>query len=139
LVCAGASCGGSSAQKGPCGTGTPSFRDAGTLTVGVDETYPPFAFDDGHGNVQGLEIDITRAIASAMKLKYTAVDRTSSVLVPLVLTHRFDVAASGFRDSPTLRKQVCVSMPYLSADLGLLVPGSSTSIRGPGDLRGRRV
>lgn len=106
--------------------------------MGVDTTYPPFAFTDAHGDVAGLEIDIGRAIARSMKLKFAVVDRTSSVLVPLLLTHRFDVAANGLRDSPTLRKQVCETLSYLSADLGVLVPAAS-KIKGAGDVRGHRV
>ncbi len=134
------SCGGGGKSTGACGSGDASFKDPGVLTFGVDESYPPFAFQDSHGNAVGLEVDIGAAIARSMKLKYTVLDRTSSVLVPLVLAHRFDVGASGFRDSPTLRKQVCESDAYMAADLGLLVPGSSTlGIKGPGDLRGRRV
>ncbi len=104
----------------------------------MDESYPPFAFQDAQGNATGLEIDIGKAIAASMKLSFTANDRTTSVLVPLVLAHRFDVVASGFRDSPTLRKQACETTPYMGADLGLLVSGPST-IKGAGDLRGRRV
>jgi cystine transport system substrate-binding protein len=108
--------------------------------MGVDESYPPFAFDDGRGNATGLEIDIGRAIARKLRLSFKVEDRTSSVLVPLVLAHRFDLVASGFRDSDTLRKQVCETTAYLGADLGLLVSGSSTlGIHGAGDLRGRRV
>jgi ABC-type amino acid transport substrate-binding protein len=134
------SCGGGAKSAGACGSGDASFKDPGVLTFGVDESYPPFAFEDNHGNAVGLEVDIGAALAKSMKLKFAVLDRTSSVLVPLVLAHRFDVGASGFRDSPTLRKQVCESNAYMPADLGLLVPGSSTlGIKGAGDLRGRRV
>jgi len=134
------SCGSGPSQASPCASGGASTRDQGVLTFGVDESYPPFAFDDGHGNAVGLEVDIGRAIARSVKLQFAVVNRTSSVLVPLVLAHRFDVAASGFRDSPTLQKQVCETSAYMPADLGLLVPGTSTlGIKGVGDLHGHRV
>jgi ABC-type amino acid transport substrate-binding protein len=60
-----------------------------------------------------------------------------------VLAHRFDVGASGLRDSATLRHQVCVSNSYLAADLGLLtrVDRKVESVRGyrVGVLRGGRA
>lgn len=139
VFCIVATCCGSAAKEPrPCGSGTAQSHDKGFLTLGVDETYPPFAFDDGHGTGVGLEIDIGRALAETMKLKFALVNRTSSVLVPLVLAHRFDVVASGFLDSQTLRRQVCMTIPYMSADLAVLVPAAS-SIRGAGDIRGHRV
>lgn len=123
-----------------CGSTGAGLHDKGTLTLGVDFTYPPFAFVDGQGNQIGLEVDIVRAIAKELKLDFTVVNRTSSSLVPLVLAHRFDLAASGFRDSQALRRQVCVTSSYMSADLALLTRLDRTGgINSAGSLRGRKI
>ncbi len=123
-----------------CGSTRADLRDKGILTLGVDFTYPPFAFVDGQGNQRGLEVDIGRALAREMKLEYAVVNRTSSVLVPLVLAHRFDVAASGLRDTAALRRQVCLTSSYMGADLGLLTRVDRTGgINSAGSIRGRKI
>jgi ABC-type amino acid transport substrate-binding protein len=123
-----------------CTGTTTTLRQPGSLYLGVDLTYPPFAFQDAHGNNTGLEIDIVRAIADVLKLKVAVVNRTTSVLIPELLAHRYDIAASGLRDSPSLREQACVTSAYMRADLGMLtVAGPKLRFKSAGDIPGHRV
>ncbi|MEX0875370.1 MAG: ABC transporter substrate-binding protein [Actinomycetota bacterium] len=128
------------ASDGACTTGDVQLLNEGTLTVGMDFDYPPFAFDDSKGRSTGFEVDLVRAIAKDAGLKLLLVNRTSAALLPGLLAHRQDIAASGLRDSNELKEETCASVPYLTADLALLAPAPDPhSIGDIGDLQGRSV
>jgi ABC-type amino acid transport substrate-binding protein len=109
------------------------------LTVGTDFANPPFAFDHPEtGKPTGFEVELSQAIADQLGLKLLLVNRTSAALIPGLLAHRHDLAASALVDSSDLRRIVCVSRSYLDADLGLLArAGEPPSVKGVGDLAGR--
>lgn len=111
------------------------------LTFGTDFAYPPFAFDDPEtGEPAGFEVDLAQALADQLGVKLLLVNRTSAALIPGVLAHRHDVAASAQLDTPELRDELCVSVPYLHADLGILArSGDVPSVAGAGDLDGRVI
>lgn len=110
------------------------------LTFGTDFAFPPFAFDHPDtGAPSGFEVDLAEAIAQQLGVKLLLVNRTSANLIPGLLAHRHDIAASAQLDTPELRREVCVTKPYLNADLGLLIRGDEAGIEGVGDLDGRAV
>jgi polar amino acid transport system substrate-binding protein len=111
------------------------------LTFGTDFAFPPFAFDHPDtGAPSGFEVDLAEAIAEQLGVKLLLVNRSSSALIPGLLAHRHDLAASALVDTPELRREVCVTQPYLSADFGLLArAGEPPSVGGLGDLDGRAV
>lgn len=111
------------------------------LTFGTDLAYPPFAFDDPESKEPaGFEVDLANAIATQLGVKLLLVNRTSAALIPGVLAHRHDVAASAQLDTPELHRELCVSAPYLDADLGLLARrGEIPSVAGTDDLDGRLI
>ncbi len=111
------------------------------LTFGTDFAYPPFAFDDPKtGKPTGFEVDLANALAEQVGAKLLLVNRTSAALIPGLLAHRHDVAASAVIDTPELRRELCVTSPYLGADLGLLSrSGEPPSVRGVDDLDGRII
>ena len=114
--------------------------DAGNLTLSADFSYPPFAYENDDGRFTGFDIELARIIAKEMELELIFANRGAGGLIPGLLAHRQDVAASALRDSPELRDQVCVSTSYLAADLGLLVPRPDPhGIGGTNDLVGRAI
>jgi ABC-type amino acid transport substrate-binding protein len=125
---------------GGCKSTDVDLRQSGSLVVGVDLSYPPFAFESEDGDPDGLEVDLLEEIAKVARIELSIRSRTSGSLIPELLTHRFDLAASGLRDTDDLRDETCISQPYLGADLALLAPSPDPhSIGGVGDLGGRKV
>ncbi len=111
-------------ETGVCTGDTVQLRREDALTVGADFAYPPFAFDDPEtGRPTGFEVQLVEALARELGLKLLLENRSSPALIPGLLARRHDIAASGLRDSPSLREEACVSNSYLSADLGVLVSG----------------
>ena len=116
------------------------LRQAGTLTVATDYSYPPFAFRSTERDLVGFDVDVVKAIADEMKLKVSFVNRGVGALVPGALAQRHDLAVSGLRETEELLQEACVSAPYLDADLGILVGSpETTKVAGASDLDGLKV
>ncbi len=127
-------------EAGECISSDVDLLESGSLVVGVDLSYPPFAFESEDGEPEGIEVELLEAIASQARLELSLRRRTAASLVPELLTHRFDLAASGLRDTDDLRDETCMSQPYLGADLALLAPSPDPhSIGDVGGLEGRKV
>jgi ABC-type amino acid transport substrate-binding protein len=129
------------AGPGACSSGELRLVTSGRLTAGVDLTNAPFAFTDSNtGTATGFEVDLLRAMAKAMELKLTVLNRTAPALIPAALAHRVDVAAATFRDDGGLPSDVCTSTPYLDGDLAMIVPSGSTDApKTATDIAGRSV
>lgn len=111
------------------------------LTFGTDFAYPPFAFDDPQTREPtGFEVELANALVDQLGVKLLLVNRTSAALIPGLLAYRHDVAASALIDTPELRRELCVTTPYLAADLGLLArSGEPPSVTGVDDLDDRII
>jgi polar amino acid transport system substrate-binding protein len=93
---------------------TPADADlsAGTLTLAVVGAFPPYAYDDGSGNIIGIDVDIARAVCDLLhvQMKITLTDRSS--LVTTVQYGKADLALGGVNDTEENALQVDFSVPY---------------------------
>ena len=128
------------ASEPTCGGTSLSVRTKGVLTVAADLAYPPFTYDRPNDEAAGFDADMLRAVANVLEVDVLFVNRGPAALVPGLIAHRHDVAAGGLRETETLRSEACTSIPYLDADLGVLVPVSSSGEPlAVDDLSGRRI
>ena len=123
-----------------CGGTQVRLATSGKLTVAADYSYPPFAFRSPRNDLVGFEVELARHIAKQMRLEPFFVNRGSGALVTGLLSHRHDLALSGLRPTKTLQEETCVSMPFLEADLGVLIPSTAVeSVDAVRDLKGKTV
>ena len=117
------------------------LANSGRLTAGVDLTNPPYGYTDpNNGTPTGFEVDLVRAVAKAMQLKLTILNRAAPSLLPAVLARRVDIGAASFRDDGIPPPDVCRSAPYMDADLAVVVPAANAStIKSVDDIAGKRV
>lgn len=124
---------GSSAGSSATGVAT-----AGTLAVGSDLTYPPYAYLNG-GTPAGFDPDISRALAKQAGLTATFVDTRFAELIAGLESGRFDVIASDLYITGAREQQVDF-IPYITTGNSLLVQSSGTyRPRTPADLCGKAV
>ncbi len=71
----------------------PAIREAGTLRVGVDLDYPPFAGQD-NGQKVGIDIDVASALAERLGLKVVLVDVPQSEAATALADGTADVVMS---------------------------------------------
>jgi len=129
-----AACSGSgTAASNPDGTLT-----SGTLTVGSDLTYPPYAYLDGT-TPAGFDPDVTRALAKQAGLKVTFVDTRFEQLIAGLGADRFDVIASDLYVTDERAKQVDF-IPYFTTGNSLLAAtGGSFKPKTTAELCGKAV
>lgn len=98
---------------------------SGTLTVGTDLTYPPYAYF--HDKVpSGFDPDFSRMMAKHLGLKTNILDTRFADLILGLKANRFDIVASALYVTPE-RAKIINYVPYLKTGSSLLVLKSSTA------------
>jgi polar amino acid transport system substrate-binding protein len=111
---------------------------SGTLTIGSDLTYPPYAFMDGD-TPAGLDPDFMASLASHLQLKPRFVDTRFANLILGINAKRIDIIASALYVTPERAKQIDF-VPYFKTGGSLLaLTGSGFKPATPEALCGKRV
>lgn len=76
----------------------------GILSVGTNPPFAPFQFKDAEGNIVGFEMDLARAVAQTMGLKFKPVQQDFSMILPAISSGQIDMGGSGFTDNEERRK-----------------------------------
>lgn len=113
-------------------------RAQDTIRVGTDATFPPFEYTEG-GKRVGFDVELIEAIAKSMNKKVEWIDIDFKGLVPGLLAKRFDVAASAIYITDERKKVVAFTDPYYPGGLVIMTKKGDTSIKGPDDLKGKKV
>ncbi len=132
----------------PCGAAaqdTPdikAIKDRGVLKVGVKVDVPKFGYKDPKtGKIDGLEIDIARALAkkilgNANKLDLQGV--TAKTRGPLLDNGEVDMVIATFTITDERKKSYNFSEPYFVDGVGLMVK-KSAKIKSLKDLNGKKI
>ncbi len=84
-----------------------------TLVVAADATYAPDEFVE-NGKVVGMDVDLANAIAQVLGLKIKIVNATFDLIIPGILSGKYDIGMSSFTDTKAREKQVTF-VDYFSA------------------------
>ncbi len=113
-------------------------RAQDVIRVGTDATFPPFEYTE-NGKRTGFDVDLIEAIAKTLNKKVEWIDIDFKGLIPGLLSKRFDVAASAIYITDERRKVVDFTDPYYPGGLVIMTRKGDTSIKGPEDLKGKKV
>ncbi len=117
-------------------SGAAGAQDA--LRVATDATFPPFEYTES-GKRVGFDVELIEAIAKVLNRKVEWIDIDFKGLVPGLVAKRFDVAASAIYITDERRKVVAFTDPYYPGGLVIMTRKGDTSIKGPEDLKGKKV
>lgn len=71
-------------------------KEAGKITVGLDDAYPPMGYRDTETNeIIGFDIDMANAISEKLGVPFEFVPADWNAIVPSLQTEKFDVIISG--------------------------------------------
>lgn len=101
------------------------IKDAGKLTVGMDNTYPPNEYKDDSGQPAGWEVELTRAIGAKLGLKVEFAIAKFDNIIPTVVAGKDDFGMSSFTDTTEREKQVDF-VNYYSAGIQWAAPKGKT-------------
>ena len=79
---------------------------AGTLVIGMDNTYPPNEFKDDAGNPTGWGVDLSNAIAIKLGLTPEIAVSKFDNIIPSVAGGKYNLGVSSFTDTLEREKQV---------------------------------
>jgi ABC-type amino acid transport substrate-binding protein len=85
------------------------------LRVGTNAEYPPFESKDGDQFV-GVDMDMVKAIAAKMGMKYEIIDMDFDALIPSLTSNKIDIAVSAITITDERKQQVDFSTPYYIAN-----------------------
>ncbi len=115
---------------------------AGVLRVGLDPSYPPFATLTAEGTLQGVDVDLGRALGEVLGVEVAFTYYGYDGLYDALLVGQVDVLISALVVDVQRTRDFAYSQPYFNAGQMALVqralPGATTW-RLPQDLAGRRV
>lgn len=102
----------------------PRIEREGVLRVGLDPTFPPFEVTADPG-VEGLDVDLARALASELGLEVKFVYFGYDGLYDALATEQVDVLISALVIVPGRMRDFAYSEPYFNAGEILVAPADS--------------
>ncbi len=92
---------------------------AGEIVIGVDGSFPPFAYDDG-GELRGLDIDLGLALAREIGLPARFVSISFNGLYDALISGKVDLLISALRVEPARRDDARYTQAYYDNGLVLV-------------------
>jgi polar amino acid transport system substrate-binding protein len=92
----------------------------GELAVGTSGTQPPMSATNKKGELMGMDVDISRAMAEAMGVKLKFVPIPFAELLPALEAGKVDIVISGMTITPERNKKAAFVGPYLVTGKGIL-------------------
>lgn len=90
------------------------------LVVGTSANLPPMSFKAKDGNTKGLDIDLSRMIASAMNVKLRVVVMPFDELIPALESGKIDMILSCMTITPDRNLRVVYVGPYFISGQSIL-------------------
>ena len=105
-------------------------QQRGELRVCIWPDYYGISYRDPRTQqMQGLDIDLSAALAQDLKLKLTYVDSSFATLIDDVRESRCDVAMFAIGLLPARKERLAFTRPYLQSDIYAIVPRGGRVVR----------
>ncbi|MEJ2366236.1 MAG: transporter substrate-binding domain-containing protein [Deltaproteobacteria bacterium] len=85
----------------------------GELRVGFESGYMPFEMTDKKGGFVGFDIDMAKAMAKAMGVKFVPVNTAWDGIIPALTTKKFDIIMSGMTITQERNLKINFADPYI--------------------------
>ena len=93
----------------------------GELRVGFESGYMPFEMTDKKGNFVGFDIDMAKAMAKAMGVKFVPVNTAWDGIIPALITKKFDIIMSGMTVTQERNLKINFADPYIIVGQTILI------------------
>ncbi|GAB7528162.1 cystine ABC transporter substrate-binding protein [Pseudomonas sp. 3A(2025)] len=116
------------------------IKDSGTLSVGLEGTYPPFSFVDADGKLSGFEVELSEALAKELGVKAKIQPTKWDGILAALESKRLDVVVNQVTISEERKKKYDFSTPYtVSGIQALTKKADADKIKSAQDLGGKKV
>lgn len=110
------------------------------IAIAVEGNFPPFNYLDANGDLQGFDVEIARAVCTAMKSECTLVVQPWEEMIPGLVENKYDAIISSMSMSAERREKVAFTASYYdSPTIFITAKQSSLSAFDPQSLAGKRL
>ncbi len=94
---------------------------SGKLRVGFESGYLPFEMTNKDGKFMGFDIDMAKALAKSMGVKFVPVNTAWDGIIPALVTDKFDIIIGGMTVTQSRNLQINFSDPYIVVGQAILL------------------
>lgn len=94
--------------------------DRGTMRVGMSGTQPPLNMRNAEGELVGLDVDLARALADAMRVDLEIVEMPFASLLDALEDGEVDLVVSSLTITPARNARVAFAGPYMISGAAVL-------------------
>ena len=117
----------------------PADAQSGPLKTGLDGTYPPHAFPDLQGGVQGFNVDLAREIGKKLKREVTIDATQFAGLLPGLAAGSYDFIIAPVTATKERAENMLFTEGYINTDYQFLVKRAAPDIADLAQLKGKVV
>ena len=118
------------------------IKDSGSISVGLEGTYPPFSFVDTDGKLTGFEVELSEALAKELGVKARLQPTKWDGILAALESKRLDAVVNQVTISDERKKKYDFSEPYTVSGIQALVlkdKEAKLNIKTAADLSGKKV
>ncbi|WP_437887317.1 transporter substrate-binding domain-containing protein [Phytobacter sp. V91] len=97
------------------------IKSSGTMTVGIDPTFPPYEYTDDKGEITGYSVAIMQSFAKDLGVKLEFQKTAFSGILPGLISGSFNAEGSSLNVTAERAKKVLFTVPYSKTVNGVLV------------------
>lgn len=110
-----------------------------TLKVATEPTFPPFEFQSATGELQGFDIDLIQAIASAAGFKVKFQNMPFTGMIAALQTQGVDAAVAAMTITAPRAKIISFSRPYFKSGMAIVTRTDNQNITNFDSLKNKIV
>jgi len=108
------------------------------ITIAVQNDVPPYSRIGANNEVEGLDIDIAKAIAKDLGVELDMLIVTGANRVPALVTNKADLVIATVGINPQRAATVAISNPYTSYPM-VMIASKSTAMTGFGETASKAI
>ena len=119
-----------------------TIQEKGTISIGLEGTYPPFSYVDEDGKLTGFEVELSEMLAKELGVKAKLQPTKWDGILAALESKRLDAVVNQVTISEERKKKYDFSEPYTVSGIQALVltkKKAELGINGAADLTGKKV
>jgi len=114
------------------------IKETKKIIWGTNAAFPPFEMRQGD-EVIGIDAEIAKRIADKLGVELVVEDMEFDALLPALVSGKIDFIAAGYTVDPDRAEQVLFTDTYFTAVQVIIVMKDNQEIKGPEDLKGKKI
>ena len=110
-----------------------------SISIGVDDSYPPMEYRDEQNKLVGFDVDLGNAIGKKLGAEIKWVPTAWDGVIPALQAKKFDMILSSMSINDERKKEVNFSDAYIQGGPVIVVTNKEKDIKSAADLKGKVV